>query len=102
MNISREALPAPVLAPQSSYPQTNTPCLGLEENEDQQILFEIKKNFTSCMKNSRFYHDMDQVSRGIERYSDKYSKVLEPGSSDGNSIEMFGEFCYYCLGYFCN
>lgn len=90
MNIGRgEALPVPVLAPQAGFPPLNIPCLPLEEEEGDDVLLDIKKNFTACMKTSRFFQEVPQVTRGIERYSDKYSKILDAKGVNQNSEDDF-------------
>lgn len=68
-----------------------TKCLRPEEGEDDELLVEIKKNFTASMKATRFYQDLPKLDRGIERYSDKYSKVAERSHNAMNDSD-FGKF----------
>jgi hypothetical protein len=84
-----EALPVPVLTPQLSFPPLQKKCLPLEETDDDELLFEIKKNFSVAMRNSRFYQGDQKLDRGLQRYSDKYSKALD-GSFISNSENEWG------------
>ena len=80
MSLSREALPLPTLQPPPAFPKLSFPALAIREDQDQEMLLEIKRDLLSAFRSSRFAEDLSQTTRPIVRYSDRYSTPVGPGT----------------------
>lgn len=82
VSITKADLPPPTLQPPPAFPPLTSKCLPLKDDDEEQYLLHIKDSFIRDMRESRFFLNEDEVNRGIERYSDKYTKPRTVSGED--------------------